>query len=127
MLKSFRAASQLVRRYVRLLSLAKEWLCQHLGLGPSHLAGGSRRVFRGPPTQHVPNRGVNRGPFSVIGIFVGRQPAEEGLPHQGDHRVLRVLARPPITQQIINQISEAQRRVQFPIGQQPGIRRDLGT
>ena len=98
---------------------------QYFGLEPSHLAGGGRRAFRGPPANHMPHGGINREPFGVIGVFVACQPAEDGLPHQRDHRVLRVLSRAPIVQQLIPQVGQTQRRVQLPIGQQPGIRRDL--
>ena len=73
-------------------------LGRYLGLEPSHLAGRSGRVFRGPPADHMPHRGINREPFGIIGVFVACQPAEDGLPHQRYHRVLRVLTRPPITQ-----------------------------
>jgi len=41
--------------------------------------------------------------------------------------VLSVLARAPIAQQILAQIGQTQRRIQFPVGQQPGIRLDFGT
>ena len=83
-------------------------------------------MFRGSPTNHMPHGGIDREPFGVIGVFMACQPAENGLPHKRDQRLLLVLARAPIVQEILPQIGQAERRIQFPVGQQPGIRRDLG-
>jgi hypothetical protein len=61
--------------------------------------------------------GSTEEPFGIIGVFVARQPAEDGLTHERDQRVLRVLARAPIAQQILTQVSQTQRLIQLPLGQ----------
>ena len=45
---------------------------------------------------------------------------------KGAIALLRILSRAPIAQQILTQIGQAQRLVQFPIAQQPGVGCDLG-
>jgi len=61
------------------------WLRQHPGLKAPHFVGEGRRVFRGPTTDRPPHRGIYQEPFSIIDVFVTRQPAEDGLSHPRDH------------------------------------------
>jgi len=64
----------------------------------------------------MPHGWIDREPFGIIGVFIARQPAEDRLPYQCDQRVLRILPRAPIVQQIFPQDGQTQRLIEFPVG-----------
>jgi hypothetical protein len=54
----------------------------------------------------LPQRWINREPFSIVGVFITCQTAVEGLPQERDQRVLRILPRAPVTQKTIRHNSQ---------------------
>jgi hypothetical protein len=67
---------------------------------------------------------INAQSFSIVGVFVASQAAENRLAKQGGQTMTGVLSGPHIGQPILYECRQPQRLVQFPIGQQPGVAGD---
>jgi hypothetical protein len=65
--------------------------------------------------------------FGVVHVLVAGKPSEDRLAQKADQQVPAVLAGARIGEGIGTCIGEAQRVIQFPVGEQPGIRGDRRT
>ena len=91
-------------------------LGQQLGLEAAHLAG---RCADDPP-----HRRIARQPVGIVHVLISGETSIDGLTQQPDNVVPAVLARPAVSQDIARQGGEAKGIIEFPIGEQTGVRRD---
>jgi hypothetical protein len=71
-------------------------LHQHLGLKPTHLAGGGCSLRHGPATHHPAHGWISAKPVGIVHVLVPGEPPKHGLTKLSDQRVAAVLARPGV-------------------------------
>ena len=76
-----------------------------------------------PPTIHR-IAGSRPQPVGVVHVLISGETSIDGLTQQSDNVVPAVLARPAVSQDIARQGGEAKGIIEFPIGEQTGVRRD---
>ena len=62
-------------------------------------------------------------PLGVVDVLVSGQPPEHGLPQHPDERVPAVLARAGVGEPLACHRAQAERVVEFAVGEQTGVRR----
>ncbi len=72
------------------------FLGQHLGLEPTHLAGGGCRLRHGPATDDPAQGRIVRQPVGIVHVFVPGEPTEDGLTELSDQSVTAILAGPGV-------------------------------
>ena len=70
---------------------------------------------------------INRKPFGVTSVLVSGQPAENRLPHERHHRVLRVLSRAPILEHVFGHRRQFHCLIKFPVCKQSRVGGNPGT
>ena len=71
-----------------------------------------------------PHRRIAPQPVGVVHVLISGETSIDGLTQQSDNVVPAVLARPAVSQDIARQGGEAKGTIEFPIGEQTGVRRD---
>ena len=75
-------------------------------------------------TDNPAHRGIARQTLGIVYIFVSGEATEHGLTQETDQNVARVLTATTLRQHCTGERGQAERIVQFMIGEQPSIRRD---
>ena len=99
-------------------------LGQQLGLEAAHLAGRCAAALDGLSADDPPHRRIAPQPVGVVHVLISGETSIDGLTQQSDNVVPAVLARPAVSQDIARQGDEAKGVIEFPIGEQTGVRRD---
>ena len=99
-------------------------LGQQLGLEAAHLAGRCAAALDGLSADDPPHRRIAPQPVGVVHVLISGETSIDGLTQQSDNVVPAVLARPAVSQDIARQGGEAKDIIEFPIGEQTGVRRD---
>jgi len=73
------------------------------------------------------HRGIAPEAVGIVHVLVAGQPPEHRLAQQADQQVSAILAGARIGERIGSRVGQAQRVIQFAIGQQPGIGGDCGA
>lgn len=100
---------------------------QHIGLEAPYLARRSGFLGHYPAASDPAHRRVMAKAVGVIDILVPGKAAEHQLPELRRQGVATVLAGPKVGQHLPGHLRQAKGIVQFPEGEQPGIRRDPRT
>ena len=100
---------------------------QPLRLEAPHLAGRGGRPADRPVADHPAHRRIAAQPLGVVHVLVAGQPPEHRLPQQTRQPMPTVLAGARVGQRIGRRVGQAQRVVQFAVGQQSGIGGDRRT
>ena len=100
---------------------------QKLCLKTSHLAGGSGLSFDGLAADDPPHDRVEAEPVGIVHVVVPAKASENGLAELPDKTVAAVLPATGVRECIPGNLGQSDRIIQFPIRQQPGVGRDLGT
>ena len=66
-------------------------------------------------------------PFGVVDVLVSGEPPEHRLPQHADQRMSAVLAGAGVSEPLARHRTEAERVVEFPVGEQTGVRGDDRT
>ena len=97
---------------------------QPTGLETAHLAGRCSLSIQPGAIDHGTHRRIMGEAFSVVDILIPGEAAEHRLAQQTGQQVAGVLATAAFRKRRAGQIGEAERVVQFPLGQQAGVGRD---
>ena len=73
------------------------------------------------------HRGIDAQPLGIVDIFITCQAAVDRLPQQRRQTVLLVAPHADVVQRIEGHFCQAELVVQFAVGQQPGVSRDLAA
>ena len=92
-----------------------------------HLAGGSGLSFDGLAANNPAHGGIASQTVGVVHIVIAAKAPENGLAKLTRHAVPSVLAGTAILETTLGHLSQAEGIVKLPVGEQPGIRGDLGT
>ena len=98
-----------------------------LGLEPPHLAGRGRIALDRLAADDPAHRGITSQPVGVVDVLVSGKPTEHRLAQHADQIVTTVLARAAVNQVLPRDSRQAERIIEFAIGQQSGIGGDAGT
>ena len=101
--------------------------CQKLRLEAPHLAGGRSLSFDGLATNNPPHGRVTSETLGVVYIFVTAKASKHRLAKLTGHAVPSVLAGTAVVENILDNFGQAKRIVKFSIGEQTGVRSNLGT
>jgi hypothetical protein len=82
------------------------------------------RGWNHAPTSYFPG-GVNAQPLDIVDIFITCQSAVDRLAQQRHKAMLPVLAEATILQAVSPHLGQAERLVEFPLGHEHGVGRDL--
>jgi hypothetical protein len=98
--------------------------CEPSRLEAPHLTRRRRASGDGLAADDPSHRRIMAEPLGVVDVLVSGQPPEHGLPQHPDERVPAVLARAVVCEPRTCRRAEAERVVQFAVGEQTGVRRD---
>ena len=100
---------------------------QKLRLEPSHLAGGRSLSFDGLATNNPPHGRITSETPGVVYVLITTKATKHRLTELPRHAVPSVLAGTAVLENIPGNFSQAKGIVKFPVGEQPGVRSNLGT
>ena len=98
-----------------------------LGLEPPHLAGRGRIALDGLAADDPAHRRITPQPVGVVDVLVSGKPTEHRLAQHADQIVATVPARATVNQVLLRDGHQAERVIEFAIGQQSGIGGDART
>jgi len=100
---------------------------QSLGLEPPHLAGRGRVALDGLAADNPAHRGITSQPVGVVDVFISGKPTEHRLAQHADQATATVATRATVNQVLLGDGHQAERVIEFAIGQQAGIGGDTRT
>ena len=98
-----------------------------LGLEPPHLAGRGRIALDSLAADDPAHRRITSQPVGVVDVLISGKPTEHRLAQHADQIVPTVPARAAVNQMLPRDGHQAERVIEFAIGQQSGIGGDAGT
>jgi hypothetical protein len=96
-------------------------------LETAHLARRGRAPKSRLAADDPAHRRIMTQPFGVVHILVAGKTAKHGLPQHSDESVPAVLAGPCVQELVAGHRGQAERVVEFPVGQQSGVGGDDRT
>jgi hypothetical protein len=100
---------------------------QKLRLKTPHLAGGSSLSFDGLAANNPPHGRIASQTVGVVHVVVPAKASKHRLTELPRHVVPSVLAGTAVFEKFPDHLGQAKGIVKLPIGEQSGVRRDLGT
>ena len=100
---------------------------QPLGLEPPHLAGRGRVALDSVAADNPAHRRITPQPVGVVVVFVSRKPTKHRLAQHTYQIMLPVPARAAVNQMSASDGHQAERVIEFAIGEQACIGGDTGT
>ncbi len=91
-----------------------------LGLEPPHLAGRGRVALDSLAADDPAHRRITPQPVGVVDVLISGKPTEHRLA-QHAHSMATVAACAPVNQMLLRDGHQAERVIEFAIGQQAGI------
>jgi hypothetical protein len=107
-------------RQVRLLH-------QHLGLKPTHLAGGCSILRHRAPTDDPAHGWISAKPVGIVDVLVSGEPPEDRLAQLSNQGVTAILAGPGVGENLSSYVRQAEGIIEVPKGEQPSVGRHLRT
>ncbi len=100
---------------------------QVLRLEASHLAGGSGLSFDGLAADDPAHGGITAQTVGIVYVFITAKTAKDGLTELPDHAMPPILASTAVLEKTPANLGQAKGVVKLPVGEQSGVRGDLGT
>ena len=101
--------------------------CEPLGLEPPHLAGRGRIALDRLAADEPAHCRITPQPVSVVDVLVSRKPTEHRLAQHAHQIVATVAARAAVNQMLPRDGHQAERVIEFAIGEQACIGGDART
>ncbi len=91
------------------------------------LTGRGSLSFDGLAADNPPHDRVEAEPVGIVHVVGAAKASEHGLAELPDKTVATVLATTSIREHVPGNLGQSESIIQFPVRQQPGVGRDLGT
>ena len=92
-----------------------------------HLAGGSALSFDGLASDNPAHGRIVPQTVGVVHVFIAAKASKNRVTEPTSHAVPSVLAGTAVLENIPGNLGQAEGIVKLPLGEQPGVRGDLGT